>query len=394
MGRARVRGVMPVRDHHLRVALVHDDLTQRGGAERVVLSLHRLFPDAPMFTSVYAPEGTYPEFADCDIRTSPLQRLPGARRWSRAFLPLYPWAFGRLRLHGYDLVISSSSRFAHGVRVEGGTHVCYCYSPARFLYGDEYFGAGSPAPRWARPVLAPVLAAIRRWDRRAAVRPDLYVAISAETARRIERLYGLRARVVRPPVAAERFARSETDPLARLPYYLVVSRLLPYKRVDLAIRACRARGARLVVVGAGPAESTLRALAGPRVEFLSRVTDDELNHLLEGCLALIQPGVEDFGLMPLEVNAAGRPAVALAAGGALETVVDGVTGVLFDGPGVAALADALARADDTPWDAGRLRAHARAHAEDGFHREILQVLDDLGVFPASLARASAALGPA
>lgn len=363
----------------MKVALVHDDLTQRGGAERVVLSLARLFPDAPIYTTVFDAEGTFPEFADREVRTSPLQRLPHRGPTARALLPLYPAALAALRPRGFDAVISSTSRFAHGIQTGATPHLSYCHNPARFLYqGQDYFGEGSPVAGWLRPALSPLLGALRAWDRRAAERPDQYVANSAVVAERIKALYGRDAIVVHPPVEVERIAAGPRRAPASVPdgpYYLVVSRLLAYKRVDLAAAACRARGARLVIVGDGPGRATVEAAAGPLCELRGVVSDDDLLALLHGCRAVLHPGEEDFGFMPLEANAAGKPVVTVAAAGALETVVDGTTGVLFRGQHVEALNAALDRLESRTWDPEVLRAHARQFDEAHFHRGMRRQLD-------------------
>ena len=368
----------------MKVAIVHDYLTQRGGAERVVLSLSRLFPDAPIYTSLYDADDTYPEFAALDVRTSPLQRLPHRGPAFRRLLPLYPLAFDRLRLRGYDLVISSSSAFAHGVRVEGGTHVCYCYNPPRFLYQRErYLASGTIASAWARHVLPPLLDLVRTWDQAAARRPDGYIAISAAVADRIDRIYGRVAPVVHPPVDLPRAVGA--PPEIGDPYVLVVSRLLDYKRVDLAVGAAAAVGVRLVVVGRGPEEARLRELASGDVEFRDGVSDAELGALLAGCSAVVQAGEEDFGLVPLEANAHGRPAVAFAASGALETVLDGVTGMLFREQTVESLAAALDATLRHEWEPAKARAHAACFGEARFHAELADVLSMFHAPPATLA---------
>lgn len=362
----------------MKVALVHDALTQRGGAERALLSLHRLFPDAPIYTSVFDPEGTYPEFASARIETSFLQRLPHRGGWVRVWLPFYPLVFDRMRLRGYDVVISSSSHFAHGVRAAGAVHICYCYTPPRWLYRTkDYFGDGGLLPGWAQVLLAPLLGVIRRWDRRASSRPDLYAAISSVIAGRIARLYGRESVVIYPPVDTDRFEsvdRSDIT-LAEDPFYLVVSRLLPYKRVDLPIKACSEIGARLLVVGDGPARRRLESIAGPTVEFLGQVEEGRLISMLGRCRALIHAGEEDFGLAPLEANAAGRPAIAFAGGGAAETVVDSKTGVLFHSQTSEELLDALRRAEGIDWDPAVLRAHAGSFGEDRFRSEFSMLVD-------------------
>lgn len=360
----------------MRVALVHDYITQRGGAERVVLSLHRLFPDAPVFTSVYDRDGSFPEFASVDVRPSFLQRLPHRGNAVRALLPAHALAFSRLRLRDYDLVISSSSGWAHGVRVLGGMHACYCHTPARWLYQtDEYLAAAGPVPRWARGLLPPVLRGLRRWDRSAASRPNRYVANSAIVAQRIRDLYGLDAPIVHPPVDTERLSNLDAvTPLPGPAYHLVVARLLAYKRIDLVVAACRATDTRLVVIGDGPARSMLAEAGGKSVTFRAGVTDAELAGLVRGCTALIQAGTEDFGIAPLEANALGRPVVAYGAGGALETVIDGTTGVLFTEQSVDALVAAFGRVTETAWDPERLQRHAAAFGEARFHRELRATL--------------------
>jgi glycosyltransferase involved in cell wall biosynthesis len=357
----------------VKVAIVHDDLTQRGGAERVVVSLARLFPDAPILTAAYDRDGTFPELAERRIRTSFLQALPHRGQAARALLPLYPAAFATLRPRGFDLIVSSSSRFAHGIGTDGIPHLAYCHNPPRFLYQEgDYFGEGSPAPRWARPLLAPVLAGLRRWDARAGQRPDRYLANSQVVAGRIEKVYGRQAHVVHPPVDLDRFAGPVDDSrVPSEPYYLVVSRLLGYKRVDLAAAACRQRGHRLVVVGDGPARARVEAAAGPGCELRGRVDEPELRALLAHCRAVIHPGEEDFGFMPIEANAAGRPVVTVASGGALETVVDGMTGVLFRGDRPEDLNAALDRLESRSWDADALRTHAQRFSEPRFHRAVL-----------------------
>lgn len=362
----------------MRVAIVHDFLTQRGGAERVVLAMHRLFPNAPIFTSVYDPDGTFPEFREADIRTTALQHLPHRGNKVRALLPLYPRTFGRMRLRGYDAVISSSSHFAHGVKVEGGHHLVYCYTPPRWLYRtDTYLAEGGPLPRGARRLTRPILSAIRRWDQRAAARPHTYVAISKGIAWRIRRVYGRHSEVLYPPVDVARFPITAAGwPRGRDDgFYLVVARLLPYKRIDLAVQAASARGARLVVVGEGPARRELEKLAGPTVTFANRVPESQLLGLYSQCRALIQCGEEDFGIALLEANAAGRPVAAYSAGGALETVVDGETGVLFRRQTVEALGEALDRLERADWSPVDLRRHAHRFDEARFADELHALIE-------------------
>lgn len=379
----------------MRVAIVHDFLTQRGGAERVVLSLMRLYPDADLYTSMYDPDGTFPEFRNYQVRASRLQRFMRPDRDARRFLPLYPRVFKKLRLRGYDLVISSSSGFAHGIKVIGGVHVCYCHNPPRWLYqSDEYLAAGSPAPSWTVPLLRPLFTLMRRWDFRAAGRPDYYIANGVAVEQRVRDTYGrTTTAVVSPPVDVSRVVLGRRDASLEEPYALVVSRLLPYKRVDLVVKACQKIGLRLVVVGEGPSYEELSALADDSVELRGKVGDAELNGLLHGCVALVQAGTEDFGIAPLEANAAGRPVVAYAAGGALETVSDGKTGILVREQTAEAFARALKKVRRTAWDQDIIRAHADSFGESWFHHELAGALRDC-LEQAGLAKAPDPLRPA
>lgn len=361
----------------MKVAIVHDHLAQHGGAERVVLAFQELFPEAPVFTSIYDPDNTFPAYRGRDIRTSFLQHLPHKGNRFRALLPFYPLAFRRLRLTGYDLILSSSAGWAHGIAPNGGLHICYCYTPARWLYLQRsYFGADGPVPVWWRYPLQPVLALLKRWDKRAAGRVDHYVTISRASAERVRRFYRRPATVIHGPIDVDRIGFDPRGDSSAPPYYLTLARLVPYKRIDRAIDACQRRGSRLIVVGHGPSAAALRKRAGPLVEFRQRVPDDELNRLLAGCIALIQAGDEDFGLAPLEANAAGRPVVAYGVGGALETVIDGTTGVLFHEPTVESLGEAMDEVEARTWDRNALHAHACTFGQERFKQQISRVIDD------------------
>jgi len=296
-----------------------------------------------------------------------------------------------MTLTGHDLVISSSSGFAHGVQAPGAFHLCYCYTPPRWLYrGETYLGPGGPVPQWALPLLRPVLSGLRYWDQIAAQRPDAYLGVSRAVANRIQEVYRRSAQVIHPPVDIERLRRHlgyddlvERDalPRNRPPLYVVVARLLPYKRVELAIRACRQRRATLVVVGDGPELARLRCEADDTAIFRSELSDLQLARLIASSTAVIQAGEEDFGLVPLEANAIGVPAVAYAGGGALETVLDGVTGVLFSEPTAESLQHALDRVEAGWWDPAVLRAHARRFDEARFGEALLDYLADTLRFP-------------
>lgn len=343
----------------MRVALAHDFLTQRGGAERVFLAMARAFPDAPLLTTMYDAKATYPEFGDHEVRTSPLQRVRPLRRHFRAALPLYPWAVRRLGPVDADVLVSSSTSFVHGLRSQG-CHIAYLYSPPHWLWDTaRYTGASQRAL-----LLRRLLGRLRTLDLATASGPHLFVTCSTNAANKIHDTYGRWAEVLVPPVRQRPAAAEQGD------YFLVVSRLLPYKGIDVAISSAERLGARLIVVGAGPDGRRLRALAGPGVEFRERVTDAQLDELYARCLALVMPGNEDLGLVPIEANSAGRPAVCLARGGALETVVPDLSGILVAEPGADALAEAMAVAASRSWDVAALRRHAAGWSEEVFARRL------------------------
>lgn len=343
------------------VAIVHDYLNQRGGAERVALELARLWPRAPIYTSLYRPGSTFPEFADRDIRTSFLDRLP-VRNGFRNLFPLYPAAFRALGKLEADLVVASSSGWAHGVRTAPGTtHAVYCHTPARWLYRDDYLGSGSLRQRLALPLVG----AMRRWDVASARRADIYIANSENVRGRIRAAYGFDAEVVHPPVDVDRFT-----PRERGERLLVVSRLLPYKRVDLAIQAANRARLPLDVIGSGPSYGALREMAGPTVRFDRRLDDAEITTLMESCRALLLPGEEDFGITPVEALAAGKPVVAFGAGGALETLQDGFSAAFFREPTPDALLEALRRVEQLETRPEELAAAARPFSPSAFRAGI------------------------
>ena len=347
----------------MKVAIVHDYLNQAGGAERVVEVLHRMYPEAPIFTTLFDADVVGPLLATADVRVSWMRYLPGWRRHFKAYLALYPFAVRSFDLRGFDLVISSSSAWAKGVRVpRGALHVCYCYTPMRWAWSFDEYVSRSELGLGARFAAGLAMGALRRWDVRTARSVHRFIAISTAVAHRIGVSYSRECDVVFPPVNVHRF-RADTAPED---FFLVVSRLNSYKRIDLAVRACSALGAPLVVVGDGPDRKTLERMAGPSVRFLGRLDDDEVATLFERCRALVLPGEEDFGLTPLEANAAGRPVVAFGAGGVLDTVRDGETGVLFHEQTELALGAALTSVLALSWDARRLRAHAEQFAEPIF----------------------------
>ena len=344
-----------------RVALVHDWLTGMRGGERCLEVACEIFPDAPLFTLLHVPGSVSPVIERRRIVTSFVQRLPAAEARYRQYLPLFPAAVRGFDLSGYDLVISMSHCVAKAVRrPPGALHLSYCFSPMRYIWDlyDDYFGAR--APRLTRWLMPPVAAVLRAWDRRTDG-VDAFVAISDHIAERIRRVYDRDAEVIHPPVDVARFRLAERVD----DYYLVVSALVPYKRVDLAIAAASRLGRRLLVVGTGPEAARLRAQAGPGVEFLGWRSDAEVAELYSRCRAVLFPAVEDYGIVPLEAAAAGRPTIALARGGALETMIglnQGVapTAVFFTEQTEGALADAILafEAAATRFDPAALRARA------------------------------------
>jgi glycosyltransferase involved in cell wall biosynthesis len=362
----------PARDgRELKVALVHDYLNQYGGAERVLEELHGLFPSAPVYTSMYWPEKMSQTIRRLDVRTSFMQRLPLVTRNHQPFLLLYPLAFESFDISGFDVVISNSSAFCKGVVTPPGTlHICYCLTPMRWVWSYHAYVGRERLGWMARMVLPAAISQLRAWDVATAQNVDRFLAISRTVSSRIRKYYRRESAVIYPPVNCDAF---ELPPIRTESYYLIVSRLMPYKRIDLAIDAFTRLGIPLKIVSSnGRNVPALRARAGRNIEFLGRVSDAELKQLYASCRGLIFPGEEDFGIAPLEANASGRPVVAYAGGGALDTVLDGQTGVLFERQDVECLMDAVRRAEATDWDTLDLRAHARKFDRQVFRDQLLE----------------------
>ncbi|RYG74125.1 glycosyltransferase family 4 protein [bacterium] len=339
----------------MKVALVHDFLMQMGGAEKVVEVFHDMFPDAPLYTSAYDPNAMPERYRQWDIHTSFLQRLPAKHKLHRAALLLYPTAFESFDLSQFDLVLSSSSSFAKGVITQPHTtHVCYTHTPMRFAWTPRSYMKEERVSMMARTLLGPGLHYLRTWDALAAMRVDNYIANSRTVADRIQKFYRRDATVIHPPVDTSRFqiANEIGD------YYIMVTRFAPYKRLDLAVKAMTKLGRPLKIVGGGRYGAELKKIAGPTVEFMGHVSDAELPKLLASAKAYIMPGMEDFGIAPVEANACGRPVIAYGAGGALDSQIDGVTGVLFREAKVQSLIDAVKRADEIAFDSHAIREHA------------------------------------
>lgn len=357
-----------------RVALVHDWLNQVGGAENVLEQLVALFPAAPVYTSIYAPAQMPPAYQDWSIRTSFMQRLPGIAAHHQRYLPLYPLAFSRTDLSQYDLVLSNKSGFCHGVDTGKGanrrtTHICYCLTPTRFLWLYDQYRAREQIGGGANLLLQPMLAYLRRWDYAAAQRVDHFIAISRAIQERIRTVYHRESVVIHPPVDTDYFT---PDPWAAPgDYYLIVSRLIPYKRIDLAVQAfAHLPDQKLLIAGEGRDRAALEAAAPPNVTFLGRRSRPEVRELLRGCRAFLFPGLEDFGIAPVEAMAAGRPVVAYGCGGALDTVIPGLSGELFDAQTAESLAAVLRRFDPAAYDPAVLRAHAEHFSSAAFRARL------------------------
>lgn len=362
----------------MRVALVHDYLTQYGGAERVLEVLHSRFPEAPVLTSTFAPDHLPETFRDWTIRTSSLDRIPGVQRSHRAWIPLYPAIFAQLgrSLRDVDAVIADSSAWSHHATPKGDVPMlCYCHSPARFLHGDQQYLSAGRGYRAARPILQAGFGPLRWLDKRAARRVTRMVANSAAVAARIRDTYGIDVSVVHPPVDVERFAPTHSLPAED--WFLVVSRLVPHKWIDRAIVAANLSGHRLKIIGEGRGRNALERIAGPSVEFLGPRPDREVVAHMQRCQALILPGVEDFGMTAVEAQAAGRPVIAARGGGALESIQEGRTGLFFDIEDDRALAVAMDAALRMSWDRSTLISHAARFGRPQFLAGIDRELDTM-----------------
>jgi glycosyltransferase involved in cell wall biosynthesis len=344
------------------------------GGEKVLLSIARMFPDAPIHTLLHVPGSLHPELEQRDIRTTFVQSLPGVARHYRAYLPLFPAAAATIDVTPYDLVISSSHCVAKGVkRALGALHVCYCHTPMRYVWDryDDYFGGDRVAPV-ARPFIGLAARRLREWDVATAPRVDHFAANSEYVAARIRRYYGRSSTVIPPPVDTDFYT---PGPDSAGTYDLVVSALVPYKRIGLVLDAYRGSAVPLRVVGTGPEAARLRARAGPEVTFLGRVDDTALRDLYRGCRAMIMPNVEDFGISAVEAMACGRPVVAYGEGGGAETVTDGETGIVFREPTAAALRAAVDSLPGLRFNTAALRARAETFSRRRFETRFRTFLD-------------------
>lgn len=360
----------------MKIALAHDHLNQIGGAERVLIELHNLYPQAPVFTLLYDQRAVGDYFNKWDIRTSFLERLPGGTSWFKWYVWLMPTAVEQFDLSAYDVVITSASALIKGLVLKPDTvNICYCHTPTRYLWSDTHqYTSDLPQPKIIKKILPIVLNYLRQWDYIAAQRVDYFVANSQFIAKRIAKYYRRQATVIYPPVDVKPLTQTTSGD-----YYLIISRLRPYKRVDLAIRAFNKLGMPLKIIGSGEQEAELKALAKSHIEFLGQVTEAEKQFYLSGCRALIHPQEEDFGITAVEAMAAGKPVIAYAGGGALETVVPGVSGLFFNEQSWEALADAVIRFRYQKFDPLTIWQQAKRFSRENFLARWQDYLKSIGL---------------
>lgn len=360
----------------MKVALVHDHLAQDGGAEKVLQVLQDMFPQAPTYTLLYNPDGVHPDFRRKDIRTSFIQRLPFGVRKYQWYLPLMPLATESYDLSGYDVVISSSSAFAKGVITSpNALHICYCHTPTRYLWTDSHsYVQELRVPKIVKWFIPFVLNRLRTWDRMAADRVDVFVANSKTVQDRIKKYYRRESEIVYPPVNLKKFT-PKTKPGGS--YFLAGGRLVSYKRFDLIVTAFNRLGIPLKIFGTGPELEKLQSMAKKHIEFVGYVNEEQQAELYRGARAFINPQVEDFGITPIESMASGTPVIAFAQGGALETVVEGVTGKFFHEQRWEEIADLVIRWDDKAFDPQRIHQHAQRFDINAFQQRLRNILKPL-----------------
>jgi glycosyltransferase involved in cell wall biosynthesis len=345
-----------------------------GGAERVTEEIHRALPSSTLGTTLTARERLSQYLQAQPIKTTWMQWLPAKAKLFRWYFLLYPFAVEGFDTRQYDLIVTSCFGYAKGIkRSRGALHICYCHTPMRWVWRTSDYLARENMSPLKRRLLLLALKPLRAWEMKAAKRPDFYIANSRAVAKRLKDSFGIDSTVIAPPIETQRFYVSqEVDD-----YYLVLSRLVPYKRIDLAVRACNTAGRKLKIIGSGPDMERLREIAGDTVEFLGRQSDEAVATLISRCRALLFPGEEDFGMTPLEANAAGRPVIAFAGGGALETIVPGLNGIFFDEPTVDSLVLAMERFEAMDWKPDAIRAHAETYDATVFHDKIHAFIDSV-----------------
>ncbi|GIW57655.1 MAG: glycosyl transferase [Candidatus Dojkabacteria bacterium] len=355
----------------MKVALVYDRVNKWGGAERVLLALHELFPQAPLFTSVYN-SATAPWAGVFDIKTSFLQKFPFAKKSHELYPLLMPIAFESFTFDEFDIVISVASEAAKGIITKPSTlHICYCLTPTRYLWSgyEDYFS--NPLIRF---LSLPAVAYLKTWDKIAATRPDVFIAISSEVQSRIKQYYQRDAQIIYPPVTL--FDNYEIVDSKVGDYFLVVSRLVAYKRIDLAIKACNELKVPLKIIGIGKEEAYLRSIAGPTVDFLGSVTDEELASYYQNCRALLFPGREDFGIVMVEAMGFGKPVIAYKGGGALDIIQDRKTGVFFKEQTVKDLADAINAFYKISFDSHIIQKRAKLFSKQIFQHSFMEAVEN------------------
>jgi glycosyltransferase involved in cell wall biosynthesis len=354
-----------------KIAIFQDYLAQNGGAERVTEAIHQALPGSDLCTTLVVPEKLSSYMGQLDTKTTWMQRLPAKERLYRHYFLFYPMAVESARMESYDLIVSSCCGYAKGVkRGPDAVHVCYCHNPMRWVWRFPEYMARENFSSPTKLALRLMVDGLKQWEIRASMRPDYYIANSHIVANRLKSAFGVEATVIEPPIVTSRFSISRKTE----DYYLILSRLVPYKRIDLAVEACTRTGRRLVVVGDGSDRKRLTELAGPTISFLGRQPDSEVNRLASQCRALIFPGEEDFGMAPLEINAAGRPVVAFGAGGATETIIEGMNGVLFHEQTADSLIEALEECESHEWDSSAIRRHALKYDINVFKERFLGFL--------------------
>ncbi|KRE51271.1 glycosyltransferase [Paenibacillus sp. Soil522] len=355
----------------MKIAIVHDYLIQMGGAERVVGVLHDMFPEAPILTTAVDSVRLFDSLRDAEIRTSWMQQVPGITTRYKQMLPLYPIAIRDLDLTGFDVVISSSSAFAKGIQIPKNTfHLCYCHNPMRFAWDFEHYMQGIDITYTMKTMLRAYTGYLKRWDRKSSTRVHRFVANSSVVKGRIQRYYNRDAQIIFPPVDTSRFTpASETED-----YYLIVSRLVSYKRIDLAVEAFNKLGIPLYIVGEGPDSARLHSMANSNVKFLGRLNDKEVSSLMARCKALVMPGEEDFGITPIEANASGRPVIAFRAGGALDTIKPHINGLFFNRQKPDDLVASVREAEAFEWKPDKIAASAKRYDTSAFQAKLSNYL--------------------
>jgi glycosyltransferase involved in cell wall biosynthesis len=358
----------------MKIALVHDYLTQKGGAERVFELFCHYFPNADVFTSLYEPKKTI-SLGDRTVNTTILQQIPGAKKYFRLLAPFYYEAFRALDLQDYDLIISSTSSFAKAVKKRpGALHICFCHNVTRFLWNTQTYLREYKDYKYFAPLLERIFKGMRKVDIDSSCEPDVYIANSSTVATRIQKIYNKQAKVINYPIDSHKFIYS----VDKEDFYLISSRLIGYKRIDIAIEAFNWLGLPLIIIGSGPEKENLEAKALDNIQFLGHVSDRDRTQLMSKARAVIVTGLEDYGLVPIEANASGTPVIAYGAGGILDTQIDGITGILFKPQTPEALQAALLDSRRKKWDNEKIKNHALNNfSEPVFFQQVKEAIAQL-----------------